>query len=271
MAGNSGQDPCQYDDDVGDHSYDVDVNVADDCDDSYDDDDDHDDDGVDELTIHSIMSVRECLRRANRLAKLASKLDSNIGQHRWPAPVASTINTLCQHSAAPVVSTTGRHHWPGPLATCSKRVDEDDNADEHHGDGDDELTIYSITCGHECARRAIACQVGQQTGLHEWPTILVCCPAPLASSTGQQCLPARLASNSDQHHWLAKRASSISQQYLAIIYIQEFGQEAHAKYRIWGSNMKREMGDVSGHPLWVPKHVPKFGSSFGTQNLASRN
>ncbi len=85
----------------------------------------------DELTIHSIMSVHECARRANKLAKLASKLDSNIGQHHWPAPLASTINTTCQqHSAAPMVSTTDRHHWPGPLAACSKHFDDDENAAE---------------------------------------------------------------------------------------------------------------------------------------------
>jgi hypothetical protein len=77
------------------------------------------------------MSVNECARRANRLAKLASKLDSNIGQHHWPAALASTINTTCQqHSAAPMVSTTDRHHWPGPLAACSKHFDDDDNAAE---------------------------------------------------------------------------------------------------------------------------------------------
>jgi hypothetical protein len=73
------------------------------------------------------MSVHECARRANRLAKFASKLDNNIGQHHWPAALASNIITCQQHSAAPVVSTTDRHHWPDPLAACSKHVDDDDD------------------------------------------------------------------------------------------------------------------------------------------------
>ncbi len=75
----------------------------------------------DELTIHSIMSVHECARRANKLAKLANKLDSNIGQHHGPAALSSTINTTCQqHSTAPVVSTADRHHWPGPFGSMFK-------------------------------------------------------------------------------------------------------------------------------------------------------
>ncbi len=52
--------------------------------------------GDDELTVHSIMSVHKCARRANRLAKLANTLDSNIGQHHWPAPLANNINTTVQ-------------------------------------------------------------------------------------------------------------------------------------------------------------------------------
>jgi hypothetical protein len=44
----------------------------------------------DELPIHSIMSVHECARRATRLAEVDSKLDSNSGQHHWPAALASS-------------------------------------------------------------------------------------------------------------------------------------------------------------------------------------
>jgi len=70
---------------------------------------------------------------------LASKLDSNNGQHHWAAPLGSTINTLCQqHSATPMVSTTGRHHWPGPLAARSKRVYDDDDADDVDEDDDED-------------------------------------------------------------------------------------------------------------------------------------
>jgi hypothetical protein len=82
----------------------------------------------------------------NTLAKLASKMDSNTGQHHLPAPVASTINTTGQqHWPLALVSTTGRHHWPGSLAPCSKHVDDDDDDDDDDADdddyGDDEIMI----------------------------------------------------------------------------------------------------------------------------------
>ena len=108
----------------------------------------------------------------NRLAKLASKLDSNTGQYHWSPPLASMINTSGQqHWPRSLVSTSGRHHSPELLATCSKHVDddEDDNDNDYgdddndhddygddggdgDGDGDDALTIHSNMCVHECAR-----------------------------------------------------------------------------------------------------------------------
>jgi len=58
-------------------------------DDADDDDDgDGDGDGDDELTLHSNMCMHECAPHFI-LAKLASKLDSNTGQHHWPAPQAA--------------------------------------------------------------------------------------------------------------------------------------------------------------------------------------
>jgi hypothetical protein len=160
-----------------------------------------------------------CTQR-NKLAQLASKLDSNTGQHHWPAQLASTINTTDQqHRPSPLVSTTGRHHWPRPLATCSKHVDDDD-ADDHDdddedddddddddynaecdydddvdgdgddGDGDDEFKIHVSTCVHECARRAIdlpswpanwTAPLGSTTGQHHWSALFT----PLANSTGR--------------------------------------------------------------------------------------
>jgi len=53
-----------------------------------DDDGDGDGDGDDELTLHSNMCMHECAPHFI-LAKLASKLDSNTGQHHWPAPQAA--------------------------------------------------------------------------------------------------------------------------------------------------------------------------------------
>jgi len=114
----------------------------------------------------------------NKLAKLASKLDCNTGQHHLPAPLTSTITTTGQQQwPAALVSTTGRHHWPGRLATCSKHVDDDDDKDDDDndnghdydddadddngndgdgdGDGDHELTVPSNMCLHDCARSAV--------------------------------------------------------------------------------------------------------------------
>ena len=120
----------------------------------------------------------------NKLAKLASKLDSNAGEHHWPAPLASTINaTGQQHWPPPLVSTTGRHHWPGPLTTCSKHVDDDDDddddddadADDYDDDDDDDANDDG----------------------DGWP-------APLASTmntTGQQHWPPPLVSTTSRHHW----------------------------------------------------------------------
>jgi len=74
----------------------------------------------------------------NRLAKLASTLDSRIGHHPWPAPLASTFNTTGQpHWPPQLVRTIGRHHWPGPLASCSKHVDDDDDVYNDDYDEDD--------------------------------------------------------------------------------------------------------------------------------------
>jgi hypothetical protein len=43
--------------------------------------------------------------------------------------------------------------------------DDYDNGDDGDGDGDGdyELTVHPSMCLHECARRAITCQIGQQT------------------------------------------------------------------------------------------------------------
>jgi hypothetical protein len=72
-----------------------------------------DGDGDDELKVHSNMCVHECAPR-DRLAKLASELNSNIVQHHWPAPLASTINTTGQHHwAAPLASSTDVKYWVG--------------------------------------------------------------------------------------------------------------------------------------------------------------
>jgi len=49
-----------------------------------------------------VLCVYECIPRSI-LAKSSSKLDSNIGQHHWPAAVAITINTTGQ--------LHGQHHW----------------------------------------------------------------------------------------------------------------------------------------------------------------
>jgi hypothetical protein len=143
----------------------------------------------------------------NRLAKLASNLDSNNRQHHWAAPLASTNNTTGQqHWPSPLVSTTGRQHWPGPLAACYKHVgnddahdvDDDDNGDDDDndydadydydddddasgddGDRDDELKMHSNMCTHECACRTIDLPSWPAiTGQHHWA-------APLASTTGQ--------------------------------------------------------------------------------------
>jgi hypothetical protein len=63
---------------------------------------------------------------------LASKLDTDIGQHHWPPPLPSTINTAGQQHLPPqLVSTTGRHLWPGPFAKCSKYVDDADDDDDN--------------------------------------------------------------------------------------------------------------------------------------------
>jgi len=40
----------------------------------------------------------------NKMAKLASKPDSNTGQHHWPSLLT------------PLASSTGHHHWSAPLA-----------------------------------------------------------------------------------------------------------------------------------------------------------
>jgi hypothetical protein len=144
----------------------------------------------------------------NRLAKLASKLDSNNRQHHWAAPLASTNHTTGQqHCPSPLVSTTGRQHWPVPLAAGYKHVgnddvndvDDDDNGDDDDndydanydyddddvdangddGDRDDELKVHSNMCVHECARRTIDLPSWPaRTRQHHWA-------APLASTTGQ--------------------------------------------------------------------------------------
>jgi hypothetical protein len=116
-----------------------------------------------------------------------------------------------QHWPSPLVSTTGRHHWPGPLATCSKHVDDDDDDDDDDadndddddggGDGDDELTVHSNMCVHECARSAISlpswpanwtATLGSTIGQHNWPALFT----PLTSSIGR-------------HHWSAPLAGII--------------------------------------------------------------
>ena len=77
----------------------------------------------------------------NRLAKLASKLDSNKRQHHWAAPLASSNNTTGQqHWPSPLVSTTVPQNWPGSLAACYKHVSNDDanDVDDDGNGGDDD-------------------------------------------------------------------------------------------------------------------------------------
>ena len=92
--------------------------------------------------------------------------DANDDGDGWPAPLASTINTTGkQQWPPPLVSTTSRHHWPGPPATCSKHVDDDDNADEHDG-----VTHNPIFCTSAAGQRC-------------WPVLL----ASGVNSAGQWC------------------------------------------------------------------------------------
>jgi hypothetical protein len=153
----------------------------------------------------------------NRLAKLASKLDSNRREHHWTAPLASNNNTTGQQLwPSPLVSTTGRQHWPGPLVPCYKHVgnvdandvDHDDNGEDNYNDydadydyeddddanGDDgnrdiELKLYSNMCVHDCARRTVHLPSWTaRTGQHLPSTINTIGQqhwrAPLASRTG---------------------------------------------------------------------------------------
>ena len=132
------------------------------------------------------------------------------------------INTTGQqHWPRSLVITTGRHHWPEPLATCSKHVDddEDDNDNDYgddendhddyvddggdgDGDGEDELTMHSNMCVHECALRAI--------NLSSWPAnCTATLAAPLSTSSGQHYehhWPTALATTTGQHHWPASLA-----------------------------------------------------------------
>ncbi len=143
------------------------------------------------------MFFHECTRRAidlpRRPANWTATLGSTTGHHHWPA----LLSTGQQHWPPQLVRTTGRHHRPGPLATCSKHVDDDDDDDnddhdddddddddgcedpgKSDGDGEDELTIHSNMCVHECALRAInlpswpanwTATLGSTTGHHHWP------------------------------------------------------------------------------------------------------
>jgi len=49
--------------------------------------------------------------------KLLDKLDSNIGQHHWAAPLGSTTSRdYKHHGPAALATTSGQNHWPAALA-----------------------------------------------------------------------------------------------------------------------------------------------------------
>jgi hypothetical protein len=114
---------------------------------------------------------------------LANKLDSNIGQHHWPQPLASL---------PPLASSTGRHSWSAPQAGI---IGQD--TWQHVPNTSTMMTMmmmlmmimvivmvmmnshYAQLCACMSVHSALLhCQVGQQTGQQHWA-------APLASSTGQ--------------------------------------------------------------------------------------
>jgi hypothetical protein len=160
----------------------------------------------------------------NRLAKLASKLDSNNRQHHWAAPLASTNHTTGQqHCPSPLAITTGQQVTNTSVMTMLMMLMMMIMAT---------MTImimmlimimmmmmlmlmgmmvigmmnskYIRTCACMSVHAAqYTCQVGQReldntTGQPHWP-------APLASTintTGQQHWPAPLASSTGVKYWV---------------------------------------------------------------------